>query len=404
VFAARASWDLTPGPLARRVAERRARGLAVLDLTDANAARAGFREPARVLAAALEAVARDPASLRYEPDPRGEPSARAAVADWYASAGAAIDRDHVVLTAGTSEGYAHLFRLLGDPGDTVHLPAPGYGLFEHLAALEGVATAPYPLRPPTAPSPRWRIDVEALARSLGPRSRAVLVIHPHNPTGSFVDPEDLATLRAMARERGLAIVSDEVFADPTSVAYPPSLLIGAEAGPLHFVLGGASKALALPQLKLAWIAVAGPPALRDEALARLEFVADAYLSVSPLLARALPALLARQEAIAGELRSRVDANRERLAAGLAPTPVRALAAEAGWAAILRVPGEHDEDKLALALLDQAGVLVHPGFVFELEPRDAAGEACAHLVVSLLLARELFEPGVRALADTLGSRR
>jgi aspartate/methionine/tyrosine aminotransferase len=398
VFSERASWDLTPSTLAERVGARRARGLPVLDLADGNAAHAGLREPARALAAALEAVARDPASLGYEPDPRGEPSARAAVARWHRRAGAPVAPDHVVLTAGTSEGYAHLFRLLADPGNLVHLPAPGYGLFEHLAALEGVATSPYPLRPPPAREARWRIDVAALARSLGPRSRAVLLIHPHNPTGSYVDPDDLSALRALARQRELAIVSDEVFADPTS----PSALVDSEAGPLHFVLGGASKALALPQLKLAWIVVAGPEPAREEALARLEFVADAYLSVSPLLARALPALFERQGAIADELRARIAGNRARLQAALAGSPLRALPAEAGWAAILRIPGEHDEEKLALGLLDRAGVLVQPGFVFDLEPRDAEGGSCGHLVVSLLGAPDRFDEGARSLAAVLSA--
>ncbi|HVH05321.1 MAG TPA: pyridoxal phosphate-dependent aminotransferase [Myxococcota bacterium] len=396
MFARRAAWDLTPNELATRLAERRARGLPVLDLTESNPTRVGLREPEAALAGALAALAADPDAARYEPDPRGDPAARAAIAAWHAEHGAALAPEHVVLTAGTSEGYAHLFRLLGDPGDVVHLPAPGYGLFEHLAALEGLAAERYPLAAPRAGA-RWRIDLDALAASLGPRSRAVLLIHPHNPTGSFVDPEDLAALRAIARERGLAIVSDEVFAG-TAVAAdaPPSVLAGAEAGPLHVVLSGASKPLALPQLKIAWLAVAGPPALRDEALARLEFVADAYLSVSPLLARALPRLLAARPAIAAELGARLAGNRARLAEAVRGSAFELLPAEAGWAAIVRAPRVEDDEAFVLELLDGTGVLLQPGFVFDLDPR--------HLVVSLLPEPDVFRRGVAAWLGAPPPRR
>jgi aspartate/methionine/tyrosine aminotransferase len=405
VFARRASWDLTPGPLATRAAARRARGLPVVDLADANPTHAGLAEPGAALAEALAAAARDPASAHYEPDARGPLAARAAVAALHARAGAALAPEHVVLTAGTSEGYAHLFRVLADPGDLVHLPAPGYPLFEHLAALEGVAAQRYALREPAGGAPRWRIDVAALATSLAPRSRAIVLIHPHNPTGSFVDPDDLAALRALAAEHGLALVSDEVFADSALAAgAPPGALAGAGDGPLHFVLSGASKLLALPQLKLAWIAVAGPPAARDEALARLEFAADAYLSVSPLLAAALPGLLAHREAIGAALRARVAANRSRLDRALRGAGATLLPAEAGWAAIVRIPGPHDEESLALALLDGPGLLVQPGFLFDLEPEDAAGAPCAHLVLGLLREPGGFARGAGALAAFLADAR
>jgi alanine-synthesizing transaminase len=385
VFARRASWDLSPNELARRVAARRASGLPILDLTESNPTRVGLRAPEAALAAALREVAADPRSARYEPDPRGDPAARAAIAAYHAAYGAALAPEHVVLCAGTSEGYAHLFRLLGDPGDVVHLPSPGYGLFDHLAAMEGLAAERYPLFAPAAGA-RWRIDLDALAASLGPRSRAVLLIHPHNPTGSYVDPADLAALRALARERRLAIVSDEVFAGAAhGPGAPPSILAGAGAGPLHVVLSGASKPLALPQLKVAWLALAGPPALRDEALARLEFIADAYLSVSPILAGALPALLAARPAIESELRARVAANRAELeSATRGHARIAPLPSEAGWAAILRVAGLADEEEFVLDLLDRTGVLVQPGFVFDLEP--------GHIVVSLLPEPDVFARG------------
>jgi aspartate/methionine/tyrosine aminotransferase len=392
-FSSRAGFDLAPSDFAARVAARRAQGGALLDLADANPTRCGLA-PAAALAEALAALARDAGASRYEPEPRGDPAARAAIAAYHARRGAAVSPEHVVLCAGTSEGYAHVFRLIGDPGDVVHVPAPGYPLFEQLAALEGLAAATYPLVPPRGGGARWRVDLDAFAASLGPRSRAVVAIDPHNPTGSYVDPADWASLRAIARERGLAIVADEVFADFAlpGVAPPPGALAGAGAGPLHLVLSGASKPLALPQLKVAWVVVAGPAPLRDEALARLEFVADAYLSVSPLLARALPGLLAQRDAIARPLRERVARNRAALESALAGTRAQLLPAEAGWCAIVAVPGA-DEPALVARLVDR-GVLVQPGALFDLDSRGAA-----HLVVSLLPAPATFDRGAAALADS-----
>ena len=393
VFARRASWDLRASPLAAALAARRSRGQPVLDLTESNPTRAGIREPGEALARALAEVAADPASLRYESEPRGDRRAREAIAAVHAAHGAALDPAHVILTAGTSEGYAHLFRLLADPGDRVHLPSPGYGLFEHLAGLEGLEAAAYPLS--AGRGARWRVDLDALAASLGPRSRALLAIHPHNPTGSTLDSDDLASFRALARERGLALLSDEVFAESVACGAPfRSLLAGAADGPLHFVLSGASKLLGLPQLKVAWIAVGGPPSARDDALARLEFVADAFLSVSPLLARTLARLLPQRESLTRMLRARLAENRARLAALAATGPVHALPSEAGWAAILRVrTREGDDEALARRLLEQTGVLVQPGSLFEL----AAEPGTAQLVVSLLPEPERLARGLAALA-------
>jgi hypothetical protein len=394
VFARRASWDLRASSLAAAVAERRQRGLPVLDLSESNPTRAGIVEPGAALAEALAQVAAEPASRRYDADPRGDLAAREAIAALHAAHGANLAPEHVILTAGTSEGYAHLFRLLADPGDRVHLPRPGYGLFEHLAELEGLEAAPYPLVPPRTGA-RWRVDLDGLAASLGPKSRTLLAIHPHNPTGSRLDPDDLASFRALARERGLALLSDEVFAESFPSGAPfVSLLCGAADGPLHFVLSGASKLLGLPQLKVAWIAAAGPAAERDDALARLEFIADAFLSVSPLLARVLVRLLPQRESLTRTLRARVAGNRARLAALPAEGPVRARPSEAGWAAILRVHARAaDDEALARRLLDETGVLVQPGSLFELAP----GPDEAQLVLSLLPEPDLFARGLDALA-------
>ncbi|MCA9502615.1 MAG: pyridoxal phosphate-dependent aminotransferase [Myxococcales bacterium] len=397
MFARRTAWDLTPTELAERVACRRAEGRLVVDGVDTNPGRCGILRPGEILREGLDRLARDPRALRYEPDPRGDLDVREALAGLYADTGRSLGADRSILTAGTSEAYAHLFRLLADPGDRIHLPSPGYGLFAHLAELEGLEVASYPLREPgPGRGARWRLDLDALAADLDERSRVIVTIDPHNPTGSFVDPADLASLASIAEERGLALITDEVFTDYATEGHArpgPSEL--GDAGPLRFVLSGASKVLGLPQIKVAWIGVEGPPALRNDALARLEFVADAFLSVSPLAASLMPFLLAHRDEIQTEIRARLSANRAALAGRVAAWEgVELLPAEAGWHAILRVrrpapaapdrPRSLDEEAFVLALLDRTGVLVHPGGLYDLEPRDRSGRPCEHLVLSLLI--------------------
>jgi alanine-synthesizing transaminase len=405
VFARRAAWDLASNPLALAAEARRARGEALVDLTESNPTRCGLLEGGVALSRALAGLARDPGTSRYAPDPRGAREAREAIARYHARGGAPLDPDHVLLTAGTSEGYAHLFRLLADPGDRVLVPRPGYPLFDLLAGLEGVETRGLPLR---RRGDGFRVDADALAAETeSPRVRAVLAIHPHNPTGAFVHPDDAALLRARCRERGLALISDEVFAESGFVQTPaparlPTLLEAGEHAPLHFVLSGASKLLAVPQLKLSWIVAGGPARLRDEALARLETIADTYLSVSPLLAACLPALLDARAGIEAALRARLAGNRRRLAALCAErNGCELLPAEGGFTAVLElVPPDGaplDEEELALAAVERAGVLVHPGFFFDFED-----DGRARLVLSLLPEPERFEPAVRALLDVVSA--
>lgn len=406
MFARRAGWDLAPNALAERLSARRAAGLPFLDLTESNPTRCGLEAPSRALREALLHLADDPGCLAYAPDPKGDAEARRAVAAVHAEQGAALDPEAVVLTAGTSEGYAHLFRLLADPGDRVLVPKPGYPLFELLAGLEAVEVGTHPLR---FGAGRWGLDLEALtAAAASPRVRAVLMVHPNNPTGSFVSEEEARALRSLCRTRGLALVSDEVFAayrrEGASPSAPRTLLPppGAEEeGPLTFVLSGASKLLALPQLKAAWIAVAGPKTLRDEAVARLEVIADGYLSVSGLVQRALPGLLGARHGIVREVWARVVEGRRRLEAAVTGCAgIELLPCEGGWAAILRLRGAPppDEDALVGALLDEAGVAVHPGWLFDLEPADAEGRPVAHLVLSLLPEPDRVERGAVAIAD------
>ncbi len=394
MFADRASFDLTPNDFSRRLASRRASGPPFLDLAETNPTRCGFRAPADAMREALLALCAEPGALVYEPDSRGLPAARSAIANDLATRGLAIDPSQLVLTAGTSEACAHLFRLLADPGDEILVPRPGYPLFDQLAELEGLAVRSYALRREARGG--YAFDLEAVAQAIGPRTRIVVVVHPSNPTGTRVSREDATRLRRLCRERDLALLVDEVFADFVLDDDPralPSFLLGADhdEAPLGFVLSGVSKALALPQWKLAWIAVTGPRALREQALARLEVIADAFLSVTTPGQWSLPALLGARERVQAELLDRLRTNRETLARAIASEPaLRLLPVAAGWSAILEVPRARtcDEDSLVCALLDEADLLLQPGWLFDLEAASGA-EDCAQLVASLLPEPSIF---------------
>ncbi len=280
-FSSRIPWSGTPNPLTAALAARREAGLPVLDLTETNPTRAGFAYDEGGILAALA----DPGGLRYDPDPRGLPAAREAVAAYYRGHRRTVDPARVVLTAGTSEAYGFLFKLLGDPGDEILVPAPSYPLFEYLVRLEGLRPVPYRLL--HLPGHGWRMDREGLERAMTPRTRAVVAVSPNNPTGTLLHPEDRAAVAALCASRGAALVVDEVFLDyPAPGAAPESAVD--ETAVLTFVLSGFSKVLALPQVKLSWIVVAGPPREADEARARLEFVADTYLGVGTPVQRAAP--------------------------------------------------------------------------------------------------------------------
>jgi len=412
MFATRAGWDLGPDEIAEAIACRRADGRPVLDLTDSNPTRCGLLAGAERLARSLARLASDPRCAVYAPDPRGDLAAREAIAAHHAAQGGAARAESVLVTAGTSEGYAHLFRLLADPGDRVLVPAPSYPLFGLLAGLEGVDAAAYPLR---FGGGRWRIDLDAVRRAATPPARAVLLVHPNNPTGSLATRAEARALRALCRERGLALVSDEVFADHRSSSAPPdaprTLLPSeddAENGPLTFVLSGASKLLGLPQLKVGWIVAGGPAQLRDEALARLEVIADTYLSVSPLVQLAFADVFTSRAELAGEIAARIEANRRSVARAVAGAArVQLLEADGGWYAILRVvagagAAAPDEDALARTLRDGPGVFVQPGWLFDLEPRDEDGARAAHLVISLLPEPDVLDAGVGHVLEAIAA--
>ena len=386
MFSSRTNWDLRPNRLAAELERRRARGREVLDLTESNPTRCGLKYNR---AAILRALAR-PAALEYHPDPRGVRTARQAVAEYYRRRGSGaaslrVDSERILLTASTSEAYSFLFRLSCEPGDQMLAPSPSYPLFEFLAGLNDVELAPYPL----VYDHGWQIDLHSLEQAITSRTRALVVVNPNNPTGSFVKAHELKALNRLCAARGLALIADEVFLDYAHQGKArPSLAANRQV--LTFALSGLSKISALPQMKVAWMVVNGPKAGVGKALARLEVLADTYLSVNTPAQLALPGLLAQRKSIQAQIRRRIAANRRELAKQLASHPAcRVLESEGGWYAVLRVPARGSDEELALALLRKQGVFAHPGHFY-----GFAGEG--HLVLSLIVGEGPFREGLRRL--------
>lgn len=355
------------------------------DLSVSNPTLCGLPYPADLLAALA-----DPAALTYRPDPRGPLPARRAVADGYRRWGVTPDPSRVVLTASTSEAYSLLFKLLCDPGDTVIAPVPSYPLLGQLSRLDGVALRPLVLDP----DDDWRIDLASIAEA-PPETRAVVLVHPNNPTGSHVHPEDAAAVAALCRDRGWALLIDEVFLPYLLDGGPGSTETFAETGTcLTFSLGGLSKSLGLPQLKLSWIVVSGPRASVSLALERLDHIADAYLSVSTPVALAAPHLLSSAASLRDAIASRCLANLHHLReAAEAVGAVSVPRVGGGWSVPIRVPTVVDDETLALQLLTERGVAVQPGYLFDF-PNDGT------LVLSLLTPEAIWRQGVEAILDTV----
>ena len=310
--------------------------------------------------------------------------------DYLGRAGLAVDPDRVILTVSTSDAYATLFKLLCDPGQGVFVPRPSYPLFEYLTRLEGVATVSYALEC----HGRWEVDVASLRVDQTEGMRAVLVVSPNNPTGSFVSASEFGHITEMCRERGLALIVDEVFGfypmsddrrGPSVLDQPPDVLT--------FVLGGLSKAVGLPQLKLGWVIVAGPDSLVEKALARLELICDTYLSVGTPVQHAAATLLKTGASMTGQIAERVRANYRRFSRLVEGFPTATLLpTEGGWYAVLQVPGVRSEEELVLEILETDHVLVQPGYFFDF-PREA------FLVVSLLLEPAVFATAMRQVLAT-----
>jgi len=382
MFSQRTHWKLTPNGYAVALDQARAAGKRFLDLTVANPTQCGFHYDRETILAAFQ----NPKALAYEPEAKGLQAAREEVARYYKDDhGVAVDPDSVLLTTSTSEAYSYVFRLLCNPHDEIVVPKPSYPLFDFLGDILDVALIPYSLQYAHG----WFIDFHSLVRALTPRTRAVLLVHPNNPTGSFVREEELRQLNDLCQERNLALVVDEVFLDyPLDGKKRATFARNAES--LTFTLSGLSKIAALPQMKVAWMVVTGPEALVRPALERLEVIADTYLSLNSPTQWAFPTLFSQRHQLQPQILERVRQNWTFLKAQThAEAPCRLLDAEGGWYAVLETESAHTDEELAIQLLRDAGVLVHPGHFY-----DFPGEE--NLVLSLIAPEEEFQRGAKQL--------
>ncbi len=359
----------------------------MLDLTVSNPTECGFDYDRRAI---LEALS-NPAALSYEPNPKGLESARRGVAGYYADRKEDVSAEDIFLTTSTSEAYSYIFRTLCNPGDELLIPSPSYPLFDFLADIQDVSLVRYPLDYFTHDREAvndhgWQIDFHALEQAITPRTRGVIVVHPNNPTGQFAKLSEIAKLNSICSAREMAIIADEVFLDFALEENRPPSFVGNQ-GALTFTLSGLSKISGLPQMKAAWVAVSGPQPWKSEALARLEVIADAYLSVNTPVQLAMPRFLEQRHAFQQQVISRVQRNLAELDRQLAARKaISRLTVEGGWCAVLRVPVMRSDEDLALELLTSKGVYVHPGHFYDF--------ACdGFLVVSLITKRTDFAQGI-----------
>jgi alanine-synthesizing transaminase len=386
MFSTRTNWKLTRNRLPDALEETKASGAHIADLTISNPTRAGLHYDQQAI---LQSLA-SPNSLDYDPQPKGLPAARAGVAAYYRDQHqTTVDIDRLILATSTSEGYSFVFRLLCNPGDEILVPKPSYPLFEFLADLEDVKLVPYPLLYDHG----WQIDFHSLQSTVSNRTRAVVVVHPNNPTGSFVDRDEQAELNRICHEHSVAIIADEVFLDYAH-DQKPRQTFAANQEVLTFTLSGVSKISALPQMKVAWIAASGPPAEVEAAQSRLEVIADTYLSMNAPIQWATPVLLDQRKEIQRQLLDRVSANLAELDRQLAAQKsCQRLHIEGGWNAILRVPVTQTDEDLAIDLLRSKSVLVHPGHFYDFHSEG-------YLILSLIGSGKDFGEGIKRLLQHL----
>src|SRR6266478_9367474 len=378
MFAKRTNWNMTPNRLSEALAAHRAAGKPFIDLTVSNPTECGFEYDG---AAILDAL-RNPAALAYEPNPRGLESARRAVTGYYADREDTVSAEDIFLTTSTSEAYSYVFRTLCDPGDELLIPSPSYPLFDFLADIQDVSLVRYPLLYDHG----WQIDFHALEQAITTRTRGVIVVHPNNPTGNFVKSAEMAKLNAICSARDIAIIADEVFLD-FALDGTRAASFAANRGAPTFTLSGLSKISGLPQMKAAWLVVSGPQGWKSEALARLEVIADTYLSANAPVQLAIPKFLEQRHAFQKQVMSRVRRNLAELDRQLAgQKAVSRLKVEGGWCAVLRLPATCSDEDLAIELLTTHGVCVHPGHYYDF-PDDGL------LVVSLITPGMNFAQGM-----------
>ena len=387
MFSQRTNWRLSPNALSLAIEEARTSGQQILDLAVSNPTEAGVRPDAEIVLAALA----NPEAMHYDPQPRGLLGARQAVCHYYRESHEVdLDPERLILTTSTSEAYSYAFRLLCNPSDEILVPKPSYPLFEFLADLADVKFVPYPLLYDHG----WQIDLDSLYKAATVRSRAVILVHPNNPTGSFVSTTETAALNAFCRDRGLALIVDEVFLDYSRDG-PPRRSFVTNADALTFTLSGVSKISALPQMKFAWVATSGPEEMVAGAGARLEIIADTFLSMNAPVQLAAAVLLDQRKQIQPILRDRLRVNLAELDRQVAGHPSCArLVVEGGWYVVLRVPAVESDEDLAIRLLREASVSVHPGHFYDF-PNEA------HLVLSLITEPADFSEGVARMLEVVG---
>jgi alanine-synthesizing transaminase len=382
MFARRTEWNLKPNRFSAALEQAKRSGKKLFDLTASNPTEVGLEYDQPDI---LQALSR-PESLIYEPEPHGLLSAREAVAGYYAERRAKVSPEQIILTTSTSEAYSFLFRLLCDPGDEVLIASPSYPLFDLLAGIQDVKLTSYPLFYDHG----WHIDLHALESAVTARTRAVLVVHPNNPTGSFVSETERLALLKLCGKRELALIADEVFLDFVQAGTTAETFARAQELGLTFTLSGLSKIAALPQLKLAWLVASGPTELRERAMQRLEVIADTYLSVNAPIQHAVPDLLRIGAGLREQLRTRISHNLTELDRQLKQQKsCQRLQIQAGWYAVLRVPVVGSDEEMALRLLQEQGVVVHPGHFYDFQQEG-------YLVVSLITPPADFLEGVGKL--------
>ncbi len=381
MFAKRTDWNLEMNELSRELARHRTAQKPLLDLTLSNPTECGFDYDAPAILRALS----NPQSLDYNPDPKGLESARLAVARYYAERGDDVAASDILLTTSTSEAYTFVFRTLCDPGDEILIPQPSYPLFDFLADIQDVRLTRYPL----VYDHGWLIDFHEFERAITPRTRAIVVVHPNNPTGHFAKAKEVQRLSDICASRELAIIADEVFLDfALGTAKPKSF--AANHAALTFTMSGLSKISGLPQMKLAWLIVSGPLPLKNAALARLELIADTYLSVNTPVQLAAEEFLGQRKIFQKQLMLRVRKNLAELDRQIAAQKsCTRLELEGGWYAALRLPSTRSDDELALELLRAKNVYVHPGHFYDFS-------ADGYLVVSLIPPEQTFAQGIACL--------
>jgi alanine-synthesizing transaminase len=380
MFSRRTEWNLAPNRLTLAHKEAVSSGKKIIDLTISNPTQAEIEYDESAI---LDALA-NPKSLDYDPQPKGLLSAREAVSQYYAPT---IDPESLILTTSTSEGYSFVFRLLCNPGDEILVPKPSYPLFDFLAELQDVSLVPYSL----IYDHGWQIDFHSLETALTPKSRAVVLVHPNNPTGSYISAQERQHLNELCHRHKLALIVDEVFLDYAHGKPQPTFAANRDA--LTFTLSGISKISALPQMKLAWITTSGPPAEVAPAMQRLEIIADTYLSLNAPVQLAAPILLDQRKTIQPQLMNRVRANLAELDQQLAmQKSCTRLVIQGGWYAVLRIPVIRSDEDFAIELLQRSGVLVHPGHFFDF-PGDG------HLILSLIAVQKEFRSGIAAVLES-----